>query len=100
VALAIIARVALVKTVDGEGEMMLQFADVASQAMGLPRDQRADLAHQLIVSLDEARNKAGESLEDLLVARQERVQSGDFSVFEASETLDHMRQSLRNRSEP
>lgn len=78
---------------------MLEFADVASQAMELPRDQRADLAHRLIVSLDEARNNTEESLEDLLVARQERVQSGEFSVFEASETLDHMRRSLRNRIE-
>jgi hypothetical protein len=87
------------KTVDIEGQGMAEFVEVASQAMALPVDQRADLAHRLIISLDEARNETEESLEDLRVARQERVRSGEFSVYEASETLDHIRRSLGNRNE-
>jgi len=77
---------------------MSEFAEVVSHAMGLPAGERADLAHRLIVSLEE--ETAGEqgTLEDLLVVRQRRVQSGDFVAYEAAETLERIKQSLARRN--
>jgi hypothetical protein len=77
---------------------MPEFAEVVSHAMGLPIEERADLAHRLIVSLEDETTTAQETLEELLVARQRRMASGDFVAYEASETLDRIRQSLDKRS--
>lgn len=76
------------------------FAEVVSHAMELPVGERADLAHRLIVSLEEEPASEHETLEELLVARQRRVQSGDFVAYEASETLERIRQFLDGRSRP
>lgn len=79
---------------------MPEFAEVVSHAMGLPVGQRADLAHRLIVSLEEEPASAQGTLEGILVARQRRVQSGDFVAYDASETLERVRYSLDRRSKP
>lgn len=79
---------------------MADFAEVACQAMELPLEQRADLAHRLIISLDKAPPVGEESLQDLLVARQKRVESGACTTYEASETLARMRRSLEAQNRP
>jgi hypothetical protein len=77
---------------------MPEFVEVVSHAMGLPIEERADLAHRLIISLEEETTREQDSLEELLVARQRRMQSGNFVAYEASETLERIRQSLEQRA--
>ena len=78
---------------------MAEFAKVVSQALGLPAEKRADLAHRLIVSLEQQRTEPEASLEEIIVARQQRVQSGNYTAYEATESLDHIKQSLDERSQ-
>ena len=78
--------------------VMAEFAEVVSQAMGLPIERRADLAHRLIISLEQQRTESEETLEEVLVQRQQRVRGGDYATFEASETLDRIKQALDERS--
>jgi len=78
---------------------MHDYADVVSQAMRLPDEKRAELAHHLLVSLQHQAEHPGETLEDIIAARQQRVRSGAYTAYEASETLNRMKRSLDDRSQ-
>ncbi len=77
---------------------MTDYADVVSHVMDLPIEQRADLAHRLLLSLDE-KTPVRESLEGTLVARQQRVASGDYKAADASEMMSRMKRALDQRSQ-
>lgn len=77
---------------------MADVTEILSQAMTLPIPQRAQVAHQLLVSLDQEREPATRPLEETLMARQARVAAGEHTSYDASETLDRMKRSLDERS--
>ena len=77
---------------------MAEYAEVISQAMDMPLEKRAELAHRLIISLEQERTEPAGTLEDVLVARQQRVRQGNYVALDAKETLDRMKKSLGDRS--
>lgn len=70
--------------------------DVVSQVMSLPVADRAALAHRLILSLEEERPQAvtEAGLEQTLLARQQRVRSGNYKAYDADETLERIQRAL------
>ncbi|HEY2411724.1 MAG TPA: addiction module protein [Pirellulaceae bacterium] len=70
--------------------------DVFLQALGLPADQRGELAHLLLESLPEDERPLELSSEDEaeLVRRLEEIDSGRAKML----TLDEVMQRLRNTS--
>ena len=70
--------------------------EVVSQLMSLPVADRAALAHRLILSLEEERPKTVTELdlEQILSARQQRVRSGNYTAYDADETLERIQRAL------
>ena len=81
---------------------MPALTEVISQLMTLPADDRAALAHRLILSLEDERPLTGTevSLEQTLLARQQRVRSGNYKAYEAEETLDRIERALTKGDQP
>jgi hypothetical protein len=79
---------------------MADLPEVVFQAMALPISERAALAHELLLSLEESRpaETAPKSLQQIVAARQQRIRSGNYTAYDAEETLEHIRQSLSRRS--
>ena len=76
--------------------------DVVTQVMSLPVADRAALAHRLILSLEEERPKAvtEPDLEQTLLARQQRVRSGNYKAYDAEETLERIDRALTEGDRP
>jgi len=64
--------------------------------MSLPVADRAALAHRLILSLEEERPRVATEpgLEQTLLARQQRVRSGNYKAYDADETLERIQRAL------
>ncbi len=76
--------------------------DILTQALGLPVEDRALLARDLLISLDSAEidddieaTWAGE-----IEARSNAVARGEFTATEWRESLDRIRQELAKRRSP
>jgi hypothetical protein len=76
--------------------------EVVSQLMSLPVADRAALAHRLILSLEEERPKTvtEPDLEQTLLARQQRVRSGNYKAYDADDTLERIQRELTKGDEP
>jgi hypothetical protein len=81
---------------------MPELSEVVSQVMSLPVTDRAALAHRLILSLEEERPRAvtEEDLEQTLLARQQRVRSGNYKAYDADDTLERIQRELTKGDEP
>jgi hypothetical protein len=70
--------------------------------MSLTDTNRAARVRQLILSLDEVRPQAVSEvgLEPTLVARQQRVRSGNYKAYDADETLERIQRVLTRGDQP
>ena len=81
---------------------MSELSEVVSQVMSLPVTDRAALAHRLILSLEEERPEieTEPDLEQTLLARQQRVRSGNYKAYDADETLERIDRALAEGDRP
>jgi hypothetical protein len=78
---------------------MIEVGDLFSKALELPATQRAELAHQLLLTLepDDDNDLADEAWVDEMAARLKVVKQGNYQAYDWEETIRRMRQSLADR---
>ena len=64
-------------------------------ALGLPPDERADLARELLASLDGEDEKAAEAWRDEVARREEEVREGRVQLVDGAQAFESLRQRLR-----
>ena len=69
--------------------------DLLRAALVLPTDERADLARELLASLDGEDEKAAEAWRDELVRRAEEVGDGRVQLVDGDQAFERLRQRLR-----
>jgi len=81
--------------------MMSTIPDFFQTALSLPEPERAELACQIILSLDPTTGSlpnSGKSLEEIIQARAARVASGEYQSYSIDETMAHVRDAMRRES--
>jgi Putative addiction module component len=72
--------------------------DVLSKALLLPEKERADIAHQLLLSLEQENFKDDEiaaAWQQEIESRLQKVASGNFRAFEWRQAIQEIRQELK-----
>ena len=69
--------------------------DLLRAALVLPVDERADLARELLASIDGEDEKANEAWRDELVRRAEDVRAGRVQLVDGVQAFEGLRQRLR-----
>jgi len=76
--------------------MSVTVTQLTEQALGLPENDRAELAHRLLLSLDEVPEEGvDEAWEEEIAKRAERVRNGTAKGRPAEEVLQELRARLR-----
>lgn len=75
--------------------MAAESAPIFAAALGLPEPLRADLAAQLLASLDAANEwDADDALENELARRQQSLRDGSAKTYSAEETIAAMQAAI------
>lgn len=81
--------------------MSIAAEKLAEQVLALPQDDRADLAHRLIASLDETVDPDAETEWNEVIDRRSReIEEGKVDCHPIEETIREIRDELNARRQP